>query len=345
MSITNIINMKTIKTIIFLIVSIYIVVNMNKHFFDIYEHILTNTKEILTNYTQYIYLFVPLVFWFASKAKEFKYTDGYFELYIKKMLESVTDHKNYYSKTHFFHGALSNIAIYIFSLLAVASGAGLGDEGVIIYSSVCLMLYFYFKIKDVVGLHHIYTELLIYIGYAIGFTVIFGSAITTFFYILENMLAYKDANFFSNFGVILCAIPFINYLVNEEEHPIKHTLVEILHQANLQNPDFLASETGYKIETTLTFPRNWGLGTSSTLINNIAQWANVNAFTLLNNSFGGNERVASISASNPNAAGNNGGQINFLVSAFIFRVTQVKNIVLQALSDIQFFLFIELSKY
>jgi H+/Cl- antiporter ClcA len=35
------------------------------------------------------------------------------------------------------------------------------------------------------------------------------------------MLAYKDANFFSNFGVMLCAIPFINYLVNEEENPIK----------------------------------------------------------------------------------------------------------------------------
>ena len=221
MSITHVINMKTVKTIIFLIVSIYIVVNMNKPFFHIYEHILTNTKEILTNYSQYIYVYVPLLFWFASKAKEFKYTDGYFELYINKMLKSVTDRENYYSKTHFFHGALSNIAIYIFSLLAVASGAGLGDEGVIIYSSVCLMLYFYFKIKDVLGLHNIYTELLIYIGYAIGFTVIFGSAITTFFYILENMLAYKDANFFSNFGVMLCAIPFINYLVNEEEHPIK----------------------------------------------------------------------------------------------------------------------------
>jgi mevalonate kinase len=73
----------------------------------------------------------------------------------------------------------------------------------------------------------------------------------------------------------------------EEEHPIKHTLVEILHQANLQNPDFLASETGYKIETTLTFPRNWGLGTSSTLINNIAQWLQIDAFELLRKSFGG----------------------------------------------------------
>jgi mevalonate kinase len=37
----------------------------------------------------------------------------------------------------------------------------------------------------------------------------------------------------------------------------------------------------------LGFPRKWGLGTSSTLINNIAQWAGVNAFELLQNSFGG----------------------------------------------------------
>ena len=73
----------------------------------------------------------------------------------------------------------------------------------------------------------------------------------------------------------------------EEEHPIKHTLVEILHQANLQNPEFLASKSGYEIETELTFPRNWGLGTSSTLINNIAQWLQIDAFELLRKSFGG----------------------------------------------------------
>jgi hypothetical protein len=42
---------------------------------------------------------------------------------------------------------------------------------------------------------------------------------------------------------------------------------------------------GYNI-TTLNFPKKWGLGTSSTLINNIAQWLQIDAFTLLN-SFGG----------------------------------------------------------
>ena len=37
----------------------------------------------------------------------------------------------------------------------------------------------------------------------------------------------------------------------------------------------------------MSFPKKWGLGTSSTLINNIAQWFKINAFTLLKNSFGG----------------------------------------------------------
>ena len=71
-----------------------------------------------------------------------------------------------------------------------------------------------------------------------------------------------------------------------EEDAIKKTLVEILHYAYKQNPTFL-EKTGFEIKTTLTFPRNWGLGTSSTLINNIAQWLQIDAFTLLRESFGG----------------------------------------------------------
>lgn len=68
---------------------------------------------------------------------------------------------------------------------------------------------------------------------------------------------------------------------------VKSTLVNILHEAYLLNPDFINKAEGYKVSTQLTFPKNWGLGTSSTLLNNIAQWANINAFTLLKNSFGG----------------------------------------------------------
>ncbi len=68
---------------------------------------------------------------------------------------------------------------------------------------------------------------------------------------------------------------------------VKSTLVNILHEAYLLNPDFINNAEGYKISTHLTFPKKWGLGTSSTLLNNIAQWTKIDAFTLLKNSFGG----------------------------------------------------------
>jgi mevalonate kinase len=68
---------------------------------------------------------------------------------------------------------------------------------------------------------------------------------------------------------------------------IKNTLIEILHEAYKMNSDFITQSKGYKITTELTFPKFWGLGTSSTLINNIAQWLEINAFDLLRKSFGG----------------------------------------------------------
>jgi mevalonate kinase len=68
---------------------------------------------------------------------------------------------------------------------------------------------------------------------------------------------------------------------------IAETLLEILMEARRVNPNFLNSENGFVVKTNLTFPRNWGLGSSSTLINSIASWAKVDAFQLLWNSFKG----------------------------------------------------------
>jgi mevalonate kinase len=72
-----------------------------------------------------------------------------------------------------------------------------------------------------------------------------------------------------------------------ENQPEKNTLIAILHEAYRLNPSFINESKGYLVKTHLTFPKFWGLGTSSTLINNIAQWLAINAFTLLKNSFGG----------------------------------------------------------
>lgn len=75
--------------------------------------------------------------------------------------------------------------------------------------------------------------------------------------------------------------------VKTEIDTVKSTLINILHEAYLLNPVFIDNAEGYLVKTELTFPKNWGLGTSSTLLNNIAQWTQIDAFTLLKNSFGG----------------------------------------------------------
>lgn len=76
------------------------------------------------------------------------------------------------------------------------------------------------------------------------------------------------------------------------DHKTANTLQHILKEAQKLIPihigtEFLKNGNGFQITTKLSFPRNWGLGTSSTLINNIAHFAEVNAFKLLKNSFGG----------------------------------------------------------
>lgn len=75
--------------------------------------------------------------------------------------------------------------------------------------------------------------------------------------------------------------------VYEGDYDIAITLQKILQKAKQLNSNFLEPDKGYLVKTYLDFPRNWGLGTSSTVINNIAQWAKVDPYQLLFESFGG----------------------------------------------------------
>ncbi|WP_421801830.1 GYDIA family GHMP kinase [Flagellimonas sp.] len=76
-------------------------------------------------------------------------------------------------------------------------------------------------------------------------------------------------------------------VISTSNEAIAKVLVTLLLEANTQNPLLLTDSDGFQIETRLTFPKSWGLGTSSTLINNLAQWARVDAYQLLWNAFGG----------------------------------------------------------
>lgn len=75
--------------------------------------------------------------------------------------------------------------------------------------------------------------------------------------------------------------------ISASDGKIATTLTALINQARTQNPDFLSTSKGVQVKTKLGFPRSWGLGTSSTLINNMAQWAKVDAYVLLWNAFGG----------------------------------------------------------
>lgn len=84
------------------------------------------------------------------------------------------------------------------------------------------------------------------------------------------------------------------YNFNRSPKDPKQRLVQILASAlhlsderNGLNSRFLKDYEGLKITTKLEFPQDWGLGSSSTLINNIADWAEVDAYELLQKTFGG----------------------------------------------------------
>jgi mevalonate kinase len=64
-------------------------------------------------------------------------------------------------------------------------------------------------------------------------------------------------------------------------------LQEILKNAVRLNPEFLDKWKGFRVTTKLEFPNNWGLGSSSTLIYLIAQWADVHPLELYFKTFEG----------------------------------------------------------
>lgn len=62
---------------------------------------------------------------------------------------------------------------------------------------------------------------------------------------------------------------------------------DTLRAVRLQNPHFLRDDMDVSVETKIEFPLDWGLGSSSSLIYNVAQWAYVSPFELLSKTIGG----------------------------------------------------------
>jgi len=79
------------------------------------------------------------------------------------------------------------------------------------------------------------------------------------------------------------ALPLTN-----EQLPVsspKGRLLQVLRSAYALNPQVFKS--GWQVTSKLDFPRDWGLGSSSTMIYAVAKWAGVDPYTLLRATFGG----------------------------------------------------------
>lgn len=81
-------------------------------------------------------------------------------------------------------------------------------------------------------------------------------------------------------------LPALQYQQGNDDNTGRQ-LEEILRQAQALNRFFPEASGGLRVTTRLEFPRDWGLGSSSTLISLIARWAGVDPYVLLFHTMGG----------------------------------------------------------
>jgi mevalonate kinase len=82
--------------------------------------------------------------------------------------------------------------------------------------------------------------------------------------------------------------PWFNALLSLNDLEVVYTsdeeksgyLKQVLLGAKRLNPHFLNDQEGYCVTTNLEYPQEWGLGSSSTFISNLASWAAVDPFKL-----------------------------------------------------------------
>ena len=103
---------------------------------------------------------------------------------------------------------------------------------------------------------------------------------------LSNFINWKSKNFDGNIWFECLITSDTLKVKSTSSQKISNTLVEIINFIREYNPSFLKN-CGSDISTNLTFEKNLGLGSSSTLISNLSKISGVNPYTLNNKIFKG----------------------------------------------------------
>ena len=100
-----------------------------------------------------------------------------------------------------------------------------------------------------------------------------------------------------------------------EKNNISDRIISLFNHIHL-NAD-IEKTFGKKFISKINFNRDWGLGSSSTLVNNLAKWANINAYDLLFSSFrGSGYDIACCDKSSPIIYSNKNNLINVSETRF-----------------------------
>jgi mevalonate kinase len=87
---------------------------------------------------------------------------------------------------------------------------------------------------------------------------------------------------------LYASILYENFTVAETNHPeLAETLCRILSAARELHPEFMATAHEYLVTSEMDFDPDWGIGSSSSLIANIAAWAKCDPYSLNNMIFNG----------------------------------------------------------
>ena len=103
---------------------------------------------------------------------------------------------------------------------------------------------------------------------------------------LSNLINWKSINFDGNIWFECLITSDTLKVKSTSSKKISNKLVEIINFIREYNPSFL-KKCGSDISTNLTFEKNLGLGSSSTLISNLSKISGVNPYTLNNKIFKG----------------------------------------------------------
>ena len=102
----------------------------------------------------------------------------------------------------------------------------------------------------------------------------------------SNLISWKSINYDEKIW-FECTIKNENLEIKStSSKKVSDTLIRIINLIREYNPSFLKNH-GSDILTSLTFDKNWGLGSSSTLISNLAKLSGVDPYVLNNKIFKG----------------------------------------------------------